>query len=254
LKVSIVTIVFNGEAFIRKTIESVLSQSYSDIEYIIIDGGSGDKTMDIVNEYLLKIVTVVSEKDKGIYDAMNKGVIRSTGDIVGFLNADDIFSDQDSVKYVVESFKRHGVDAVYGDLQYINVIGGVVRNWRSKKFKKGLFGKSWTPAHPTFYCRKKIYEQYGLYKIDYKIAADVELMFRFLEIHAIRTHYISRVLVKMMKGGVSNSGLYSTITICRELIRAFNENDKKLNLLKYVFYKFLKVSQFIPRSLTSRFF
>lgn len=249
MKVSIITIVFNGEAYIRKTIESVLSQTYSDIEYLIIDGGSADKTMDIVNEYCSEIATIVSEKDRGIYDAMNKGIVLSTGDILGFLNADDIFNDQNSIRYVVESFEKYRVEAIYGDLQYINVNGKVSRSWKSRQFKRGLFEKSWTPAHPTFYCRKKTYDQYGMYKIDYKIAADVELMFRFLEIHEISNHYLPRVLVRMMKGGVSNSGLNSTITICKELVRAFSENGKRLNLPKYIFFKFLKVSQFLPEKL-----
>lgn len=244
MRISIVTVVYNGEASIESAINSVLSQDYKDIEYIVVDGASKDNTMKVVNQYKNQISTVISKPDKGIYDAMNRGVLAATGDVIGFLNADDCFADSSCISSIVKVFKDD-IDAVYGDLVYVNNKGNITRKWKSRNFKKGLFSKSWTPAHPTFYCRKATYDKLGLYKIDYKIAADVELMFRFIEINEIKTAYLEKILVRMQEGGVSNASLSSTVVISKELYRAFKENGRRLNLLKYLFFKAIKLTQFI---------
>lgn len=242
--VSIITVVYNGQDYIERAVKSVLSQDYPNIEYIVVDGNSSDSTMNIVNSYKGNISQIISEKDKGIYDAMNKGIKAANGDIVGFLNADDCFQNSNSITAIMSSFTPD-LDAVYGDLIYVDSNERIKRIWKSKDFIGGLFSKSWTPAHPTFYCRRGFYIKYGLYKIDYKIAADVELMFRFLEIYKIKTKYLNQVLVRMQEGGVSNAGLKSTIIITQELRRAFAENGRRLNVFKYLFYKLTKVTQWL---------
>lgn len=245
MKISIVTVSFNSAITIKKCINSINEQSYSDIEHIIVDGASTDDTMDIIKSDAKRSPVIISEPDEGIYDAMNKGIRRATGDVIGFLNSDDTLYNKHVVETIVEPFKENNCDCIYGNLIYSNKEGKTIREWKSKSYVPGLFAKSWTPAHPTFYCKKEIYNKFGLYKIDYDIAADVELMLRFLEVHKIKSHFIDKILVNMLAGGVSNQGLGSTFTITKELMRAFNENNLKLNLPKYLFYKFLKIKEFM---------
>ncbi len=245
MRISIVTVSFNSAITIKECINSINEQSYSNIEHIIVDGASTDNTVDIINSYAKRTPAIISEPDEGIYDAMNKGIRRATGDVIGFLNSDDTLYNKHVVKRIVESFKKNNCDCIYGNLIYSNKEGKTIRKWKSKSYVPGLFAKSWTPAHPTFYCKKEIYNQFGLYKTDYNIAADVELMLRFLEVHKINSHFIDEILVNMLAGGVSNQGLGSTITITKEIIRAFNENNLKLNLPRYLFYKSLKLKEFM---------
>ena len=249
--ISIITVAFNSEKTIADTIESVLSQSYKNIEYIIIDGFSKDKTIDIINSYVTKMnqntfkYKIISEKDSGIYDAINKGINLATGDIIGILNSDDYYYDQDVVSKIANAFCDN-VDCIYGNLLYINpVTKKISRKWISKEYEKGLFFKSWTPAHPTFYCKKEMYEKYGLYRTDFKIAADVELMFRYLEIKQISYKYLNEFMVIMRTGGISSSGIKSTITITKEMKRAFIDNGSKYNMLRYICYKILKIREII---------
>lgn len=243
MKISIITITYNSQDTLQKTIDSVYQQEYTDIEYIVVDGNSVDGTLDIIEANSAKITHWVSEPDEGIYDAMNKGIKIATGDIIGMLNSDDTFHSDESLKKIAVMFEKHDPDCIYGNLNYINKIGEVTRKWRSKPFKQGMFEKSWTPAHPTFYCKKTMYEKFGVYKTDYDIAADVELMFRFLEVNKIESYFIDEVLVDMLEGGVSNSGLASTFTIIEEMKRAFSENELKLPILKYTYFKVLKMKE-----------
>jgi glycosyltransferase involved in cell wall biosynthesis len=247
LKVSIITICLNSKEFIASTIESVLMQSYKNIEYIVIDGESTDGTLEIIKKYVGSISKYVSEKDKGIYDAMNKGVLLASGDIIGFLNADDIFYDNTVIQRIVSAFTNDSTDSVYGNLVYVNRQDAVriTRRWKSKEFRDGLFEKSWTPAHPTFYCKRALYKQLGFYRTDFKIAADVELMYRFLQKYHIRSKYIDADFVRMRDSGVSNRGIQSTIIITREMKKAINENGGHFNLVKYLFFKFLKINEFL---------
>lgn len=246
MKVSIITVCYNSRNTIEDTINSVISQTYPFLEYIIIDGESTDGTLDVINKYRNRIFNVISESDKGIYDGMNKGILAASGDIIGFLNADDMFYDNTVIQRVVLAFTSYTIDSVYGNLVYVSRQDSsrITRIWRSRSYCDGLFEKSWTPAHPTFYCKKSLYEKFGFYRTDFKIAADVELMYRFLQKYHIRSKYINADFVRMRNSGVSNRGIKSTIVITREMKRAIIENGGQFNLIKYLFFKFLKISDF----------
>ena len=247
LKVTIVTVVYNNVKFVEEAVKSVLSQTYENIEYVVIDGGSTDGTIGVIKSFGHKVAKFISEPDKGIYDAMNKGVGAATGDIIGFLNADDIFYDNAVVEKIVAAFKESNIDCVYGNLVYVGQknTSRITRIWESRTFCDGLFEKSWTPAHPTFYCKKVCYEQFGLYRTDFKIASDTELMYRFLQKHHIKSKYINIIFVRMREAGVSSRGIKSTIIITQEMRRAIIENGGIFNLFKYLFYKSLKMVEFL---------
>lgn len=243
MKISIITISFNAKATIEKTLKSVANQSYKDIEHIIVDGGSKDNTIDICNSFS-HISKTISEPDKGVYDAFNKGLRLATGDIIGFLNADDTFYNKNSIQDIADAFNQNRVDIVYGNLDYINGKGKVIRNWRSQSYKKGLIKQAWMPAHPTFYCKKDVYNRLGGYNDSFKIAGDFELCLRFLEINNILSFYLDKKLVKMLTGGISNSGLKSKWVIYKEEIRAFKINNVSINSFLFFLYKFKKLKQF----------
>ena len=241
-KITIVTITYNAQSTIEETLKSVVNQSYKNIEHIIVDGCSNDNTLEICKKFP-HITRIISEPDKGVYDAFNKGLKLATGDLIGFLNADDVFFSNDSVSEISFAF-NHNIDCVYGNLEYVNEKGKIVRNWISKSYKPGLAKKAWMPAHPTFYCRKKIYKDLGGYNNSFKIAGDFELCLRFLEKNKIQSFYIQKKLIKMLVGGISNSGLKSKLTIFKEELRAFRLNEIEVNPLSFLFHKLKKVSQF----------
>ncbi len=245
MKVSIITVTYNSARTISDCVASVNAQTYPEIEHIIIDGASQDKTVEIIKSLPSRISKIVSEPDKGMYDAMNKGIDFSTGGLIGMLNSDDQLFNSQSIEKIVRRFENEKVDAIYGNLIYTDGTNKVIRTWRSDNFKSGLFAKSWCPAHPTFYCKRELYEKLGFYKTDYLIAADVELMLRFLEVHKINSSFIDEVLVNMRTGGVSNQGIKSIITITKEMQRAFKENGIPFNLPKYLFYKGLKIRELL---------
>lgn len=252
MKISIITVCFNSELTITDTIDSVFNQTYDNIEYIIIDGKSKDNTLNIVKtseeKFLQKKISFkwISEKDCGIYDAINKGIRMATGDIIGILNSDDYFFDNNVVRDIAKSFTKNNVDCVYGNLKYIDSANKKVKRVLiSQEYKVGMFERSWTPPHPTFYCRKNIYDKYGLYRIDFKIVSDVELMYRFLEKYKIKSKYIDRFMIIMRQGGVSSSGLKSTYVITKEMRQAFKDNGVKFSLLKYLGGKILKFKEFV---------
>jgi len=250
LKVSIVTITYNSEKTLAETIDSVLSQSYKNIEYIIVDGNSSDKTIEIIKKYGDKISTFLSEPDDGIYDAMNKGLKLTTGDVVGILNSDDVYFDHKVIERVVESFEEAKVDSVYGDLYYVeeNDLAKVSRYWKSSPFKRGSFKKGWHPAHPTFFVRREVYEKYGYFDLNMKVSADFELMLRFLEKYTITTFYLPKVLVKMRLGGESNSSIQNIIKGNKSILKAFEKNHIEVNNISYLFYRFVpKIIQLLKR-------
>ena len=246
LKVSIITVCYNSAETIENTIQSVLSQDYSTIEYIIVDGKSTDATLQIIEKYKTQISKIISEKDEGIYFAINKGIAMATGDIIAILHADDLYSNLQIISKVVRIFLEQQVDTVYGDLQYVerNDISKVRRNWRSGEYTEGLFLKGWMPPHPTFFVRKKCYEKYGVFNTLLKSSADYELMLRFLYKYKCSTAYIPEVLVKMRVGGKSNASLINRIKANREDKKAWLMNDLKPGIFTLIRKPFSKFGQF----------
>lgn len=244
MKVSIVTVVYNCVKTIRGCIESVLAQDYNNIEYVIIDGGSNDGTLDIIKEYETRLGSFISEKDKGIYDAMNKGVKRATGDIVGILNADDFFYDTSTVTKIVSAFKEDNtLDATIADIVFVNEDNDkVLRHYKADKWRPSKFAWGFMPPHPSFFCRKALFEKLGYYKTDYKIAADYELLIRFLLVNKIKYKYLPIITTRMRMGGVSTKNVNSVLTLNKEIRRACTENNLPTNYLKiytkYVFKPF----------------
>lgn len=242
MKISIITISCNSVLTINQTLNSVKNQIQNNFEHIIIDGNSTDNTLKICNQYP-HISKIISESDNGIYDAINKGIKNSTGEIIGFLNSDDTFYSENSLQHIANTFDDN-TDCVFGDLIYTDKKEKVKRVWKGSEFKKGVFKKGWMPAHPTFYCRRSVYEKLGLYDDSYKIAGDFELMLRFLEKHNIRSKYIPRTLVNMKAGGASNAGIKSKLDILKEEFRAFDQNNIPLNKLSYILHKSKKIKEF----------
>ena len=246
MKVSVITIAYNSGKSIADAIKSVMEQTYPNIEYIIVDGQSTDNTMDIVKSFGTRITKQVSEPDKGIYDALNKGIRLAEGDVVGFLHSDDIFASPDVIADVVALFSEKQTDSVYGDLQYVykNDTSRVFRNWKAGVFsmKKLRFG--WMPPHPTFYVKMQVYDQHGLFDTSFKISADYESMLRFLGKHRITTAYLPRVMVKMRIGGASNRSLKNIIRKSREDLRAMKVNSFG-NIVTLAGKNFRKLNQFL---------
>ena len=243
MKVSIITITYNAENTIFNSLNSVFSQSHKNIEHIIIDGGSRDNTLKICKNFPY-ISNIVSEPDNGVYDAFNKGLKLATGDIIGFLNSDDIFFNENSVQEIVNAFSNNETDIVYGNLDYVNAEGKVIRNWISKPYEIGLIKKAWMPAHPTFYCKKEVYDRLGGYNDSFKIGGDFELCLRYLEVNKVPSFYLNKKLVKMLIGGISNSGLKSKWTIYKEELRAFKINKVYVNPIIFFLCKLKKLKQF----------
>ena len=209
MKFSVITVCLNSAGTIRDTIESVLAQDHPDVEHIVVDGASTDGTMDIVRSYGKRIARVVSEPDRGMYDSANKGLRLATGDVVGMLNADDYYAAADVLSHMARVFEQKRVDAVHGDLDFIDPddTSRITRRFRSREFAPGDFRKGWHPAHPTFYVRRQVLLDIGGFDERYRIASDIDLMMRVLEVRGVRSAYIPRVLVKMREGGLSNGSL-----------------------------------------------
>ncbi|WP_265427119.1 glycosyltransferase family 2 protein [Chryseobacterium sp. YIM B08800] len=228
MKISIITVCWNSEKYLKTAIESVLNQTYQDIEYIIIDGGSTDRTLDIIKHYELLFkgrMRWVSEKDNGIYDAMNKGIRMSTGDIVGLLNSDDFYTTNTSLDKIADTFIKENVDSVYADLYYVKELetDKIVRSWKTGKMRP--FSGGWHPAHPAFFVKKEIYNKYGTFDLNYRIAADFEIMLRFLEKYSVNSFYLKDYIVKMRLGGESNKSFENIKKGKNEIISAFKQHN-----------------------------
>ena len=248
MKLSIVTVCLNSVETVEDTIKSVLIQDYKDIEYIVVDGGSSDGTLDILTKYQSRISTCISEPDNGVYDAMNKGIKLSSGDIVATLNADDMYADETIVGRMLEFIQKNGLDAAYGDLAYIDPKNGnhVMRFWKAGKYKRGAFYHGWVMPHPTFFCRKKVFDKYGYFNNSFQIAADFELMLRFVEKHQINVGYLPKVIVKMRTGGKANV-LRGIIRGNWEIIRSFRLNNLRLSPWLFVCKPIIKICQLFVR-------
>lgn len=251
MKISLITVTYNSAKTLPDTIQSVLSQSYSNIEYIIIDGASQDNTIDIVKEYEPLFngqMHWISEKDDGLYDAINKGIAMATGDVVGILNSDDFFTSPTVIEEIANNFSEE-IDAVYGDVHFVNStdLARPIRYYSSKIFRSSLMKLGFMPAHPTFYCRKSCYDKYGLYKTDFKIAADFDLLLRFIYVHHISLKYLPLDMVTMRVGGASTNGLKSHVCIMKEHLRSFKENGLKSNFFLLSLRYFYKLSEYIRK-------
>lgn len=249
IKVSIITVAFNAEKSIEDTIQSVLNQSYSNIEYIIIDGKSTDNTVDVCNKYKDRIQTIVSEKDKGIYDAMNKGVALATGDIIGVLNADDFYANNEVIMNIVQKFESENIDGLYADLVYVDGedTSKVTRTWISGTYKENAFLKGWMPPHPTFFVKNECYQKFGDYSLELKSAADYELMLRMIHKHKINLGYLAEVTVRMRVGGVSNSSLKNRLNANKEDRQAWEMNGLKPSPLTFIRKPLSKIGQFFKK-------
>lgn len=249
MKISIITVVRNQRATVEDCLKSVLTQTYANIEHIIIDGASTDGTLEVLQRYQDKVAKIVSEKDAGPYDAMNKGVRLATGDVVGILNSDDFYASPNVIEKVAALFRKSGAEAVFADLVYVRPdnLDRVVRFYSGARFTPDKFAWGEMPPHPTFFVRRELYERYGLFHADYRIAADFELMARFLARHKARYVYLPEVIVRMRLGGISTRNLKSNWVLNREILRACAENGISTNLLKIYSKYFRKVMQLFAR-------
>ncbi len=249
VKVSIITAVFNGERYIESCIQSVLNQNYSNIEHIIIDGASKDNTVSILKKYDAQLARWISEPDKGIYDAINKGIQLASGDVIGILNSDDFFAHPNVIHCIVDTLLQKKVDCVFGELVYINPEdeNRVVRYYTANKFKPKDFRQGNMPPHPTFYARKEVFDNVGLFNPSYIICADFEWMIRVLYKGKASYAYIPEVLIKMRTGGVSTRGWKSTLMVNSEMLRACRENSVPTSLLRIYSKYFSKIWQLFRR-------
>jgi len=254
MKISIITVSYNSTNTISHTIESVLNQTYKNVEYIIVDGGSTDGTTDIIQSFGENFLTYISEPDKGIYDALNKGLRMAKGDVIGFLHADDVFAGTDVLQSIAEVFQTYNPDSCYGDLAYVKKgnIEKAIRLWRPGKYKEAKMKSGWMPPHPTFYLKRSLYEKFGGFNLDYKISSDYDLLLRLLGKKKISTFYLPILMVKMRVGGTSNRSLKNIIHKTVEDIKVMKANG--FNYLPAIIGKnFSKLNQFFvsPNLLTN---
>jgi glycosyltransferase involved in cell wall biosynthesis len=246
LKISIITVCYNAGSTLEDTIKSVINQDYENIEYILVDGKSSDNTSDILSKYEQNFDILISEKDNGIYDAINKGIRISTGEIIGILNADDVFYNSQIISLIAKAFKSNpNINCTIGDIVFQNESNHIVRKYSSKNWSTAKFEWGYMPPHPSFYCKRKIYFKYGLYNTNFKIAADYELLIRFLEVNKTSFIYLPMIFVKMKVGGVSTRGISSFLTINREVLLACRLNGLNTNHLKLLYKYFNKIFEYI---------
>lgn len=250
MKVSIITAVYNRENTIIDAIHSIQAQTYTNIEHILVDGASTDCTVEVIKKYLTPSMTCISEPDGGIYDAINKGIKRSTGQVIGLLHSDDIYASESVIAQVVAEFSDPNIDAVYADATFFRDSrpNKVIRHYRSDRFRLETLPWGWMPAHTTIFFRREVFECHGFYKIDYKIASDMEFIARVFSAPNFQAKYIPTVWVRMRSGGASTSGLKSTIILNLEVLRALRENGVKTNMVKILSKYPLKLLEFFVRN------
>ena len=249
--ISIIIPTFNSSQTIQSNLDSIKKQTYLNYEIVVIDNNSTDDTIKLIKKNNFKNIKTIIEKDRGIYDAVNKGILNSTGDLVSILHSDDIYNHNDVLKNVVNAFsQKKNIEIVYGNLVYVknNDINSVLRYWRPGKFKNDLFLKGWHPPHPSFFAKKRLFDSYGLYNSKIGNSADVELMHRFMQIFKINFYYLNETLVKMRYGGKSNKNIMSIIRQNLEIIKFLNIQNSLYKIIIFFLYKFIdRLKQFIVK-------
>ncbi len=246
MKISIITVCLNAEATITTCINSVLEQTYTNIEYIIIDGGSTDNTLHIIKSYSHQISFFSSEPDKGLYDALNKGILKSTGEIIAFLHADDVYANSEVIENYIHAFKTYNTDGVYANICYTHQynLTQITRVWKSGNYKPNAFTWGWMPPHPSLLLRKSCYMQIGLFRTDMSISADYELMLRFIHVHNITLYYLNQNVILMRQGGKSNTGFKARINAHRQDYLAWTYNRIKPKWYTLILKPIIKIKQF----------
>ncbi|MBS3934549.1 MAG: glycosyltransferase [Sulfuritalea sp.] len=234
MKITIITVAFNAASTIAETLDSVAAQTYPDVEHIVVDGASADATLEVVERHGKHVARLISEPDRGIYDAMNKGLRLASGEVIGFLNADDAYADHEVLERVAAAMKRDQLDALFGDAEFFSPDrpDWPVRRYRSHYFCPDRIAWGWMPAHPTLFLRRQLFERFGMFRTDYRIAGDFELVARMFHTGTLRYRHLPEILVRMRIGGISTGGWRNTLLLNREVLRACRENGIKTNLLK----------------------
>lgn len=246
MKVTLITVTYNAARFLADCIQSVVRQTYPNIEYLVIDGKSTDQTLNVIQAHEKHITKWISEPDRGMYDAINKGMKMATGDVIGILNADDVLASPDVIASIVRTFEESGADSVYGDLVYVDQTNTskVIRYWKGFEYKRYRFLYGWMPAHPTFYIKRSLVEQYGGYESHYFTAADYEFMARYLYTHRISAKYLPKMIARMRTGGQSNKTLKARIRANRRDYLAMKRNNIPLPLAASVLKPLIKLHQY----------
>lgn len=256
MKISIITATYNSAATVGDTMRSIMRQTHQDYEVILVDGLSSDNTLSVVNQVFTMgggvqthKLKIISEKDSGIYDAMNKGIRAATGDVIGILNSDDFYTSDDVLETINAVVEKGECDAVYGDIHYVRDedLTKCVRYYSSAHFSRKKMLRGYMPAHPSFYCRRYVYQQYGLFDTDFHIAADFEQLLRLIYVEKLVTQYVPKDFVTMRMGGASTSGLKSHVTIMKEHLRAFEKNGIKNNAFRLSLRYFDKLLEYVKR-------
>ncbi len=249
MKISIITVCFNSARTIADTLASVAAQTHPDIEHIVVDGASADGTMEIIERYGKHVARLISEPDRGIYDAMNKGVRVATGDVIGFLNADDVYAHQNVLATVAEIMEREHLDALFGDVEFFRPENPArtFRRYSSARFRPERIAWGWMPAHPALFLRRSLYERFGTFRTDYRIAGDFELVARMFHGGTLTYRHLPEVLVRMRTGGVSTGGWRNTILLNREVLRACRENGIETSLPKILSKYPVKLLEYLRR-------
>ncbi len=256
MKISIITITYNSAQTVEDTIKTVVMQDYPDIEYLIIDGKSKDRTLEIVGQYKNRIAKIVSEKDKGLYDALNKGIAQATGDVIGMLHSDDLYANEQVISKVAQKFiDDSNLEGVYADLVFVSRkdINKPMRVWESGEYEEGAFLKGWMPPHPTFFVRKEVYQKFGGFNLDLKLSADYELMLRLIHKHGIKIGYLNETIVKMRMGGVSNVSIFVKLKANLEDKLAWKLNGLRPGFSTMLMKPMKKIKQYFKRAYANLF-
>lgn len=249
MKISIITVAYNAAHTIADTLESVAAQTHPGVEHIVVDGASTDSTLEVVKNHAQRITRMVSEPDQGIYDAMNKGLGLATGDVIGFLNADDVYADNGVLERVASIMEREELDALFGDAEFVSSArpDQPLRRYRSERFRPDRIAWGWMPAHPALFLKRSVYERFGTFRTDYRIAGDFELVARMFHGGTLVYRHVPEILVRMRTGGISTGGWRNTLLLNREVLRACRENGIATSLPKILSKYPAKLLEFLRR-------